>query len=158
MVEANKIIELYEGHFQLILDFPDKSELHKVIDKSYEYVWIREHIENAVEWSDYKHSIFGVFDNDVSVKARNVKLEILLKSEDFIKYIPLISQSVKIIQTNLEPPYYLELDKLKGKAKYDLLKTKTDYLFELDMPGAIDYSPIISPNRSYLEKLQRLFS
>lgn len=158
MVECNKIIELYKGHFQIILDFPEKSDLYKIIDKSYKYVWLFDHIEDSIEWCDYKHSIFGLFDNTVNIKARNIKMEVLLTTEDFLKYIPLISQTVKIIQTNIEPPYYLNLENLKGKAKYDLLKSKIDYLYELEMPGATDYSPIVSPRRDYLENLQSLFS
>lgn len=158
MVEVNKIIELYSGHFQLILDFPDKSELFKILDMNYKYVWLFEHTEDAVEWADYKHSLFGLFDDTVKIKVRNIKMDVLLKTEDFLKYIPSISQSIRIIQTNIEPPYYLNLDSLNGKAKYDLLKSKIDYLFELDMPGAIDFSPIVSPKREYLEHLQKLFN
>lgn len=157
MVECNKIIELYNGHYQLILDFPDKSGLYKIIDSNYKFVWLIEHIEDSVEWTDYKHSLFGVFDDKIKIRIRNIKMEALLNTADFLKYIPSISQTVKIIQTNIEPPYYLNLENFSGKAKYDLLKSKIDYLFELDMPGAIDYSSLISPNRDYLEHLVTLF-
>ena len=153
MVEPNKITEIYKGHYQLILDFPDKSELYKIIDIEYKYVWIFNHIEDAVEWSLYKHSLFGKFCDKTKIKARNIKMDALIETEDFFQFIPSISSTIKIIQTNIEPPYYLNLDNLSGKSRYDLLKSKIDYLFELDMPGAIDYSPIVSPNKEYLEKL-----
>jgi hypothetical protein len=156
MVECNKIIELYKGHFQLILDFPDKSVLNKIIDRRYKFVWLFEHIEDAIEWSEYSHSLYGIFDDTVRIRTRNIKMEVLINTEDFLKYVPSISQSLKIIQTNIEPPYYLNLENLYGKGRYDLLKSKIDYLFELEIPGATDYSPIISPNREYLESLLKL--
>ena len=139
-------------------EFNELDILYKIIDKSYKFVWLFEHTEEAVEWAEYHHSLYGVFDNKVKIKVRNVKMEILLNTEDFLKYIPSISQSVKIVQTNIEPPYYLNLENLSGKAKYDLLKSKINYLFELDMPGATDYSPIISPSLEYLENLQKIFT
>jgi hypothetical protein len=158
MVTTNKIIDIYDGHFQLILDFPDKSVLYKIIDTNYKYVWLFDHVENGVEWSDYSHSIFGVVDDSVNARGRNIKMELLFNTSDFIKYIPQIRSSIKIIQTNIEPPYYLDMSKFTGKSKYDLLKSRIDYLFEFEMPGAIDFSPIISPNRAYLEKILQLLS
>ena len=50
MVTTNKIIDIYDGHFQLILDFPDKSVLYKIIDTNYKYVWLFDHVENGVEY------------------------------------------------------------------------------------------------------------
>lgn len=155
---VNQIHELFKGHYQVILDFPDKIDLYKIIDKSYKFVWGFEHIENAVEWSEYKHSLYGIFNEKTPVLARNIKMEFLLETEDFINYIPSMSQTIRIIQTNIEPPYYLNLDNLRGKGRYDLLKSKVDYLFELEMPGASDYSTIISPNREYLEMILNLIA
>lgn len=156
MVETNKIIELFEGHYQVILDLPEKPDLLKIIDLSFQYVWIFGHTENEVEWSDYKHSLYGVFDDLSEVKMRNAKMEVLLKSEMFFKYIPYISQTVKIVQTNIIPPYYLNLDSLDGKSRYDLLRSKVDYLFELVIPGAIDYSRIVSPDKKFLERILKV--
>ena len=152
MIKTNQIEEIFKGFYRVILDFPDKSILFKVLDKSYKYVWVVEHIENGIEWDNYNHTLYGVklFQN---IKVRNLKLEFLMETEQFLNYIPEINQSVKLLQTNIVPPYYLELSKFHGKSKYDLLKAKVDFLFELDLPGATDYSPIISPNLGYLENL-----
>ena len=158
MEECNKIIELYNGHFQLILNISDKFELYKIIDQNYKYVWLIEHIEDSVEWAEYHHSLYGVFDKNVKIQARNIQLNLLLKTEDFIKYIPYINQTIKIIQTNTEPPYYLNMEQLHGKARFDLLKIKIDYLFEIEMPGASDFSVIVSPQKEYLESLLKIFS
>ena len=80
-------------------------------------------------------------------------MEFLLNTSDFLDLIPQIHQTVRIIQTNIVPPYYLNIKNLSEKGKYNLLKSKIDYLFELEMPGTIDYAPIISPNINYLENL-----
>jgi hypothetical protein len=158
MVETNKITELYDGHFQLILDSPDKLALYKIIDPSYRYVWMFEHQENKVEWGDYKHSLFGVFDDTSRIRARNMKMESLVPTDIFLKLIPSISQTIKIIQTNTAPPYFLNLENIHGKTRYNLLKKHLDYLFELDMPGASDYTPIISPNKAFLETIRAAFA
>ena len=80
-------------------------------------------------------------------------MEYLMETSDFLQLIPEIHQTVKIIQTNIIPPYYLNLKQLSGKGKYDLLKNKIDYLFELEIPGAIDYTHIISSQVNFLEKI-----
>ncbi|MEZ4919227.1 MAG: hypothetical protein R2792_08985 [Saprospiraceae bacterium] len=87
-----------------------------------------------------------------------MKLELLIPTDMFLKLIPSISQTVKIIQTNTEPPYFLNLENIHGKTRYNLLKKHLDYLFELDMPGASDYSPIISPNKAFLETIRAAFA
>ena len=71
----------------------------------------------------------------------------------FLHLIPKINQSIKIIQTNIIPPYYLNIKQLSGKSKYDLLKDKIDYLFELELPGATDYAPLVSPDITFLERV-----
>lgn len=158
MIECNKITEIYKGHYQVILNFPEIADLNKIIDKDYEYVWVYDHLENANKWVEYKHSKFGILEESYFALARNFKMELLIKTADFLNEIKNISQSVKLIQTNIEPPYYLDLDKLKGASKYNLLKEKVDYLFDIDIPAATDYAPIISPNKKYLESLIKKLS
>jgi hypothetical protein len=158
MVQCNKIIEIFEGHYQVILDSPSKLDVLKIIDKSYDFVWGVSHIENAIEWAKYDHSLYGNNCSALNVFSRNISMEYLISTKDFVKLVPYINQTIKIIQTNIQPPYYLNLQNLSGKSKYDLLKSKVDYLFEIEIPGAVDYSPIISPSIIFLEKVIRLLS
>ena len=151
MVETNVIKEIYKGHYQVILDFPSPSDLINIIDTSYKYVWGVEHNENSLEWEKYDYSLFGKKVKPESVFARNIEMEYLMETSDFLHLIFDIHQTVKIIQTNIIPPYYLNISRLQGKEKYDLLRSKIDYLFELEMPGAVDYAPIKSPHVDFLE-------
>ena len=150
--EVNTIKEIYKGHYQVILDFPTSKDLLKILDPSYKYVWGFNHNENSIEWSEYKHTIFDR-PNKSSFVVRNINMEYLIETSSFLELIPFIHQSVKLIQTNIIPPSYLNLTRLEGKGRYDLLKNKVDYLFEIDMPGSSDYTPIVSPNLAFLEKL-----
>ena len=152
-IETNKIEEIYKGHYQVILDFPTPSDLIKIIDMSYKYVWSIEHKENLVEWVKYDYCLYGKKKKSNNVFARNIEMEYLMETSDFLQIIPDIHQTIKIVQTNIIPPYYMNLNQLSGKGKYDLLKSKIDYLFELEMPGAIDYSPLISPNIDFLKNV-----
>jgi len=152
-IETNKIEEIYKGHYQVILDFPNQNDLIKILDISYKYVWGIEHNENSLEWEKYDYHLYGEKVNSDVVLARNMQMEYLIETSDFLRLIPNIHQTIKIIQTNVIPPYYMNLSQMKGKGKYDLLKDKVDYLFELEMPGAVDYAPLISPNIYFLENI-----
>jgi hypothetical protein len=153
MIEVNTIQEIYKGHFQVILDFPSPVDLEKIINLNYKYVWAIEHKEVRTSWVEYDYSLFEKKVGESLVLARNIEMEFLIETDKYLKLIPHIKQTVKIIQTNIIPPSYIDIKRLNGKRKYDLLKEKINYLFELEMPGASDYSPIISPNREFLEEV-----
>jgi len=153
MIETNVIKEIYKGHFMAILDFSSPSDLVKVIDESCKYVWSIEHKENSFKWGEYDYFLYGKRTKSNSILARNITLEYLIETSDFLQSISDIHQTIKIIQTNIVPPYYLDLERLKGKGKYDLLKERIDYLFEIEIPGAVDYASIVSPHFEFLEKV-----
>jgi len=153
MIETNVIKEIYKGHYMVILDFPEPSDLLKIIDTSYKYVWGIEHCENLTEWHKYDYLLYGKKVNSNNIFSRNMEMEYLIETSHFIELIPNIRQTIKIIQTNIIPPEYLNLNRLSGKGRYYLLKNKVDYLFELEMRGAIDYAPLVSPNIDFLEKV-----
>ena len=153
MVEINSIKEVYKGHFQVILDFPTPNDLDKIISEEYKYVWCIQHEENRTSWSNYDYTLFGKRMSGEFAQARNIEMEFIVETTKFLELTPLINQTIKIIQTNVIPPSYLDIKRVSGKGKYDLLKNKVDYLFELEMPGAIDYAPIVSPNIAYLQSV-----
>ena len=71
-------------------------------------------------------------------------------------WIPETNANLHILQVNNLPPYYLDLNRLEGKTRYDLLKKETDYLFEVNLPFSgvsSDYTEIVSPSLSFLNKL-----
>jgi hypothetical protein len=152
-MENNKIKEIYKGHYFVLLDFPTTNDLFKILDSSYKYVWGIKHLELRTEWKDYDYYLFDKKNENIKVKARNLTMEFLIETNDFLRIIPDIRQTIQIIQTNHIPQYYLDLNKLEGKSKYDLLLQKVDYLFELELRGAIDYAPLVSPNIKFLEQV-----
>ena len=152
-METNVIKEIYKGHYQVILDFPTPNDLINIIDASYKYIWGVSHIENSLEWEPYDYLLFGNKANANTTLVRNLEMEFLINTYDFLQLIPNIHQSIKIVQTNTKPPYYLNIKQMSGKGKYDLLKSKIDYLFELELPGAADYAPIVSSDVVFLENV-----
>ena len=152
-METNVIKEIYKGHYQVILDYPTSKDLVNIIDVSYKYIWGISHIENSLEWESYDYLLFGNKVKADTTMARNVEMEFLIDTHAFLHLIPKINQSIKIIQTNIIPPYYLNIKQLSGKSKYDLLKDKIDYLFELELPGATDYAPLVSPDITFLARV-----
>lgn len=152
-IEINKIKEIYNKHYFVLLDFPTPNDLFKILDRSYKYVWGVEHSENKTEWKDYDYYLFDKKNENIKIKARNLRMEYLIKTDDFFKIIPNIHQTIRIVQTNHIPPYYLDINKLEGKPKYDLLHQKIDYLFELELSGAVDFAPLVSPNIKFLEQV-----
>lgn len=156
-METNKIAEIYKGHFQVILDFPSQNDLYKIINNDYKYVWGVEHNEIRSSWENYDFTLFDLRIQNSFLMARNIEMEFIIETSNFINLIPSINQTIKIIQTNIIPPSYLDLKRLKGKGKYDLLKSKVDYLFELELPGATDYAPLVSPNIEFLENVIKQF-
>jgi len=157
MVEVNKIEEIYNGHYQVMLDFPTPTDLVKVIDNSYQFICRIDHNEGRSSWLPYVHTLFGERPIETPLFARNISMEFLCRTTTFIKLLLKVKQTVRIIQTNIMPPEYLELKKLSGKPKYDLLKSKLSYLFEIEIPGATDYAPLISSNISFLHSVIEKF-
>lgn len=153
MIDVDKITEIYPGHYHTILNFPNASDLPKIIDNSYKFIWGLEHNEGRSSWSKYQHTLFGKEIESESVQSRNICMEYLVSTNHFMELIPHINQTIKLLLINQEPPSYLKSDQLSGKTWYDMLKTKVDYLFEIEIPGASDYSPIISPKKNFLEEV-----
>ncbi len=157
MMEVNKIREIYSGHYQVILDFPTPNDLKYILDGSYTYVWGVQHNELRSSWKEYNYSLFGQRDFEIGY-ARNIQMEFLIDTKSFLKLLPEIKQTIHLVQTNIIPPYYLDLNILDGNKKYALLKEKTDYLLEITIPGASDYAPLVSSNLSYLEMVVERFN
>lgn len=149
-IETNIIKEIYKGHYSILLDFPMTDILYLLLSNSYKYVWGVNYAWCGCSWNPAPLTLFN---KDVSgLDVRNVKMDFLLETDEFIKLIPFINGNLHLIQINNVPPYYLDLNRLKGKAKYDLLKKETDYLFEMELPYSPDYTQIVSPNVEFLKK------
>lgn len=153
MIQTNSITEIFPGHYQVILDFPSSSDLIHILDSSYKYVWGIKHQEFLSTWKPYQYTLFGQFIDSKEFYARNMEMEFILDTSSFLDIIPNINQTIQIIQTNILPPHYINLSRLQGKQKYDLLKSKLSYRLEIEIPGATDYSPLTSPDILLLKRI-----
>lgn len=150
-IKVNQITEISDGIYESVLDFPTKDFLKVLISDKYRYVWCVCYEEDMYEWNTIGRNLYGMSLNEVLV--RNVRLEYILETSQFIELIPHIKGG-HFIQMNKIPSYYLSgsMDHMNIKTKYDLLKKETDFLFEIDLPPSPDYTPVISPDRDFLEE------
>jgi hypothetical protein len=149
----NTIQEIYPGHFRIVLNFASTKILSFVLSDEYEYVWVCNHsINNSLEWGEY---MLPLFDNEnyQLVLGRNISFDYVMTTHQFVENIHKLSNGIHLIQMNRLPKYYLDVSQIKGKILYDLLRKECDYLFEIDVPGAVDYGTIVSSNRDFLQKL-----
>ena len=135
----------------MLLDFPTKEILYSIINKSYKYIWCVNYAADTNVWNNRMTSLYGIEIQDVL--TRNLKMEYLMKTEDFLEIIPFLNGSPHLLQINAIPPYYLDLNKLPDHTKYKLLKDENNFLFETDLPASPDYTEIKSPDKVFLERL-----
>ena len=149
----NCIQETVPGRYRIVLDFATTAILPYLIKDDYEYVWVHDHMTGkGYDWEDFHLPITSPSSN-LQVLAKWVKFDFILKTEEFKKIMTTWASGIKLIQMNRIPPYYLNLDKIKGHQRYEKLKTECDYLFEVDIPSATDYGVLISPDKEYLQSL-----
>lgn len=153
-VRVNEIIPISGDQYMLILDFPPIEILNSLIDVNYKYVWICEHQEIGYEWKQLERPL--IFGQTISnALFRNLRSDILLETPEFLKLIPSLKDGMplRIIQTNTIPPYFLNPinEGISQETWSKLLSSHLDYLFEFDYCD--DYSPIISPNKAFLERV-----
>lgn len=155
MIEVNKVKEIYKGHYQMILDYPTVKFLPQLLVKDMQYVWVVDHIENSEDWKPYNYSLYDkqVDELEMLIEVRDLRMDYIVETSDFLKLVPFINQSITLYQINKKPPRYLDLRRFKGKGKYDLLSKEADYLFEVEIQSATDYAPIVSSSKQFLESL-----
>lgn len=148
----NTIKEIYPGVFQIILDFATNGFIKFALRDSYEFIWLHGYEpKNNLNWLNYDLPISDKL--QMNVLARQILYDFVIKTTDYKKIENEIPNGVTLIQTNKLPPDFLDLKRLKGKTRYDLLKKECDFLFEIDLPSAVDYGTLISTNKDYLIEL-----
>ncbi len=85
--------------------------------------------------------------------ARHITWYLIMPTSAFKELLSKLTPSITLVQLNVLPKYYLDLGKVKGKTRYELLSKECDYLFEIDLPSATDYGTLVSSNKDWLESL-----
>ena len=148
----NTVKEIYPGIYQIILDFASNKFIDFILRTEYEFIWIHNfQPENITSWNKYDLPISTRLSKNVL--ARQISYDFILKTAEFEQIKEEISNGITLIQIKNKPPEFLDLKRLKGKTRYDLLKKECDYLFEINLPSAVDYGTLISSNKKYLTEL-----
>ena len=148
----NTIQEIYPGIYQIILDCASNKFIKFILKDNYKYIWINKYEpKNILNWVNYSLPISDKL--QMTVLARQISYDFIIKTEDFEKISNEIPNGVILLQINNMPPYFLDLQRIKGKSRYEMLKKECDFLFEIDLPGAVDYGTIISANKLFLTDL-----
>lgn len=149
----NCIRETSSGRYRIMLDFATTNILPFLISDKYNYVWVHNHTTGkGFDWEEFK---LPIKDNSVNIKtlARSLTFDFILTTNEFKNIMKDWKGGIQLIQMNNIPPYYLDLKKVKGNKRYEILEKECDYLFEVNIPPARDYGTLISPNREYLQSL-----
>lgn len=149
----NSIKEIFPGQFQIILDFATTAFVQYTIRDDFKYVWVCNH--SLQDYSNWERRNLPIFENqpNFDVISRHLQFDFVMPTNEFTQILPSIKDGVTLVQMNKLPKEYLDINRLKGKTLYDLLKNECEYLFELDIPVPTDYGTIVSPDRNYLQTL-----
>lgn len=148
----NTIKEIYPGIFQIILDFASNKFIDHTIRDSHKYIWVHGYeVKSDSSWTKLQLPISDKLQK--TVLARQIKFDFVIKSRQFDELKNEVPNGVTLLQINKLPPDFLDLEKIKGKTRYDLLKKECDFLFEIDLPSAIDYGTLVSTNLEYLTEV-----
>lgn len=149
----NCIKEIAPDRFRIILDFATTNILQYLLRDSYKYVWVHNHTtESSFEWRNYNLPIKNELKN-YSVLAKSVNFDFIMPTHEFKTIMTNWNGGIELLQINNLPPSYLDLNKVKGNKRYEILKNECNYLFEVNIPSATDYGTLISSDRNYLQSL-----
>lgn len=151
--ELHTIREIYPGQFYTLLDFATNKFLEYILDDDYKYVWVSNHfIKGRYEWKPYNLPLFDS-NSYYDILARKITFEFAMPTQEFREVLPDLPPGITAVQLNHLPKHYMQLDRIEGKKRYELLTKECDYLFWIDLPSATDYGELVSPNRDWLELL-----
>lgn len=149
----NCIREISFGQYRIILNFATTDILPFLLKDDYNYVWVHNHTTGTNhEWQEFNLPIKTNSEN-IKTLARSVTFDFIFTTDEFKNIMANWKGGINLIQMNHIPPHYLDLNKVMGSKRYEILEKDCDYLFEVDIPSATDYGTLISPNKEYLQSL-----
>lgn len=153
----NTITELYKGHYLLRLNDDEYIKPNQFIDKRYKFVWLPQyHDEEFYTWTRSETRLFGKKTSEKdNVLIRKMQSDVLVETNKYIEsYMGIKNYTYHVIQTNIIPPHYVDVENLKGAGRYNLLLEKADYLYELNGPDCdCDFDTLVSPDKDYLTRV-----
>ncbi|MBK3519615.1 hypothetical protein [Carboxylicivirga marina] len=148
----NVIKEIYPGVYQVILDFASKNFIELILNDQYDFLWFHNYnAKNSIGWKECEMPISTHLTKKVI--ARQISYDFIIPTKEYNEIKDEIPNGVTIIQIRKSPPDFLDLKRLKGKTRYDLLKKECDFLFEIDLPNSVDYGTLVSKDLDFLKGL-----
>jgi hypothetical protein len=148
----NTIKEIYPGTYQIILDFASNKFIDHIIRDSHKFIWVHDYeVKNNSIWTKFSLPISDKVER--TVLARQLRYDFIIGTNEYDAMKNEMPNGVTLLQIDRQSPDFLDLRQIKGKTRYDLLKKECDYLFEIELPHAIDYGTLVSSNLDYLTEL-----
>jgi len=148
-MKTHVIEEIHPGVFYTLLDFPKPSIVLELLCDSYPWVMRWETQVGDHTWQEFNLPIDGL-DGSRNVFTRAVEYDYVVKTSQF-RDLYSDSSSIQLAQFMKFPQDHLRLDTIKGKQRYRLL-AEVGWYFTCDIPGARDFAPIESPDRTLIQK------
>jgi hypothetical protein len=148
-LETNRIKEIDPGVYWTLLSFPESSLLTQLLDPNTKYVLCWNHTVGNFAWRRFRAPLVRP-DQPLDFLSRVIQFDFILETEPFIKLLSDIGPAIKAVQLNHIPPDYLDMDKVKGRQLYRVLR-ECGWHVLLDTPGN-DYGQLMSPKKEVLER------
>ncbi len=128
----NCIRETAPERYRIILNLASTNILPFLIKDHYNYIWVHNHSTGkCYDWEEFK---LPITENLVNIKtlSRSLNFDFILTTEEFKKIMRDWKDGIELIQMNNIPPYYLDLKRIKGNKRYEILEKECDCLFEVE--------------------------
>lgn len=151
-IQIYEIKEIYPGHYFMMLDMLDISDILKIVSYDYKYLWFYDLNTYSVVWNKVNNTFPGISLSNMWL--RNVSMECLIETKNIKDLLNNIDCSISLVQLNELPPPYMKMNNttMSEKTKYEQLN-KLGYLFNVFIPKPSDYGWIICSDLEYLQKI-----
>lgn len=147
-MNIHQIVELSDGIFETILDFPDQNKLlDSIIENSLPYILLTDLSLGDFTWQNY--NLTGV--ENLSGLTRHLRGDFVVSTNEFLDKYKNYSW-MYAIQLREVPPNYFEFNKIAGKQRYKALKDCGFRFIVQSQPGGGDYVSLITQSSNLLEK------
>lgn len=133
-IQPYEIKEIYPGHYYMLLDMLDTSDILKIVSHDYKYLWFYDLNTYSVIWNKVNDAYPDVA--PYNMWLRNVRMECIIETkhlEDFLN-------NLKMLNTTMSE-----------KTKFQQL-SNLGYLFNIVIPRPSDYGWMICSDIEYLQK------
>lgn len=151
-IQPYEIKEIYPGHYYMLLDMLDTSDILKIVSHDYKYLWFYDLNTYSVIWNKVNDAYPDVA--PYNMWLRNVRMECIIETKHLEDFLNTIDCGISLVQLNELPPPYLKMlnTTMSEKTKFQQL-SNLGYLFNIVIPRPSDYGWMICSDIEYLQKI-----